>query len=329
MADGGDGSLELLESYYSLSRVPIKTLDPLGREIDSYYAMKGPSALIEIASASGYVLLDENEKNPMYTSTRGTGIMVKHAIENGCQDIQLFLGGSATNDAGTGILDALGFEFLDDNGERLEPIGKNLMQINSISMPDNYEDLKAVRFTLLCDVNNPLYGPSGAAHTYAKQKGASDEEILLLDQGLMQFSSSLEQQFDKRIGDIPGVGAAGGIPAALLAFLNCKLTAGTDAFIEITGVENELSSADYIITGEGRLDDQSLLGKVPGGMYKLAQEYNIPCAFLVGHSTLKHDEFSNGTIMSILSEAESTADAMKNASKYLERIAIKLAQTFE
>lgn len=326
MADGGDGTLDLLKLYLDLEETSVQTVDPLGRNIEASYVHQGSTAYIELASASGFVLLNEKERSPLHSSTYGTGLMIRHAIESGFSKIVLLLGGSATNDAGTGILSALGFEFKDRKSKSIRPSGITLSQVEEITH-DQSIDLKNIQFKLFCDVNNPLYGPSGAAFTYAKQKGATPEEILLLDKGLKQFAQLILNITGKDINAIPGAGAAGGVPAGLAAFLNSEFVSGTQELIQLTGLENKLTSSDIIISGEGCVDEQSTMGKVVHGVQSLCVKHNKPLYLFAGISRLEGNSFiDSNRIYTTSAFALSAQESIDNAEKFLILAAEKFIQ---
>lgn len=323
MADGGDGSLEILSNHFSLEKIHIKTVDPIGREISTYYFTSPDSAFIEVASASGLVLLSEKERNPLRTSTIGTGRMMADALSKGYENIYLFLGGSATNDAGMGIATALGFHFLDVNNNELSPVGENLSKVKSISYSPLF-DFDKIKLTLLCDVNNPMFGAAGAAYVYAAQKGATENQIALLDNGLKNFSSVLKNFSGKDVSDLSGGGAAGAIGAGLVALLNAQLEKGFTAIAQITGLEKQIESADWVISGEGKLDQQSLQGKVIDGVANLCKKHNKPLTLFVGKNELTKNELDTlnaSNIFSILEIAKDVENAMKNGENYLENLA--------
>ena len=325
MADGGDGSLEVLGNHLKLKKQIINTIDPLGRKISAQYFTSSNSAYIELASASGLVLLTETERNPMETSTFGTGKMIADAISKGYQNIFLFLGGSATNDVGMGIATALGCQFLDEHKNVLDPIGLNLSKVHFIKPSPLFNDEK-IKMSLLCDVTNPLYGSDGAAYVYAAQKGATTEQIKYLDNGLKHFSDVVKKQFSVDVSTLSGVGAAGGIGASLIAIFGAKLEKGFPMISKITGLENQIPSADWVISGEGKLDEQSLQGKVITGISSLCKKHKKPLTLFVGRNDLSQQDIRNLNvhgIFSITENAKNQADAMLNGAAYLEQMAIQ------
>ncbi|MEO1260786.1 MAG: glycerate kinase [Bacteroidota bacterium] len=326
MADGGDGSLEILAGHLQLKAQKINTTDPLGRTLSANYFTSSNAAFIEVASASGLVLLNKEERNPLLTSTYGTGKMIADAIQRGFNNIYLFLGGSATNDAGMGIATALGCQFLDAEKKLLQPAGGNLSEVHFIKKEIHF-DLKKISLTLLCDVTNPLHGPAGAAHVYARQKGASNEQIKLLDEGLNHFGKIIFQQTGMEVHNIPGSGAAGGIGAGLVALFGAELKSGFAAIAELTGLEEHIKSADWVISGEGKLDVQSLQGKVVDGIARLCKKYRKPLTLFVGKNDLAQSELDKISVKNVFSIAETAndlEDAMQNGAYYLEKLSHQL-----
>ncbi len=326
MADGGEGSLSILKQSLSLETKIIETVDPLYRKIDAPYYFSGHKAFIELADASGLILLKEEDRNPIHTSSYGTGIMIKNAIKSGFTELQLFLGGSATNDAGIGIASALGYIFLDRSGKVLDPIGHSLVLIDRIIEPRDNKYNNIV-FKIVCDVENPLYGPNGASYVYAPQKGASSHEVKILDQGLKHYNLLIQEQFKIDLQTTKGTGAAGGIPASILPFFNAEIISGFDLIADLTELEIKIKQADHVISGEGKLDNQSLQGKVISGIAKLCKKYNKPLTLIVGKNELsKHsiEVLHLDKVESITTYAKDLEDAMENGEHYLENIAYNL-----
>ncbi len=323
MADGGDGSIEILADHLSLEEVSIKSQDPLGRPITAKYFTSKDAAFIEVASASGLVLLEESERNPMHTSTLGTGILLHDAISKGHQNIYLFLGGSATNDAGMGIVQALGYHFLDKENNILTPVGKNLSNVKSIKN-NNLFDFSEINISVFCDVLNPLFGKNGAAHIYGPQKGATAEEVQYLNSGLINFSNVLQKRTGIDVSAIVGGGAAGGIGVGLVALCGAQLKKGFKMMAELTNLEAQIQQADWVISGEGRLDGQSLQGKVIDGIANLCQKHQKRLSLFVGKNNLSEKELLALNInqaLSISSIAKNHEDAMRNGRFYLEVLA--------
>lgn len=322
LADGGDGSLAILAKPLTLKKQTVQTYDPRGRPISAVYFTTATAAFIELASASGFVLLASKERNPLDTSTFGTGKMIVDAISKGYRQIYLFLGGSATNDAGLGIATALGFQILDRTGRCLKPIGRNLAQVSSIRNTAAF-DFAKLNMTLLCDVNNPLYGPEGAAYVYAPQKGATPDQVRYLEHGLQNIAKLLKAQTGLRIADLPGAGAAGGIGAGLVALCGAKLVRGFETIAKLTDLEKQIQAADWVISGEGKLDLQSLHGKVVSGVAKFCQKYHKPLTLFVGKNELPAEKLASlksHSLFSVFEKAQDIDDAMERGAAYLEQL---------
>ena len=292
LADGGDGTIEVVKHYLKGEKISITVNDPLFRPIEaSYvYAAESQIAFIEMAEASGLKLLAEDEKRVMDTSSFGTGELIVDALDQGAQKIILGIGGSATNDGGMGIASALGYLFLDANSKPLKPIGRHLNGIRSIDDFKKHPRLQAVKFKIACDVSNPFYGDKGAAYIYAEQKGASKDDINFLDQGLRNFRNVLLDQYNIDVQSIDGSGAAGGIGGGAVVFLNGELTSGIDLIKQLANFDQTIDGADWIITGEGKLDAQTLSGKTIDGVVKSAAAKKIPVAALCGSVDLSLEE---------------------------------------
>ena len=235
-----------------------------------------------MASASGITLISEKERDPFITTTYGTGQLIADAYSRGCRHFIVGVGGSATNDAGKGMLEALGCRFLNADGKELAPGGRSLNELSFIDISEMDKSLLDSEFTIICDVCNPLFGEQGAAYVFASQKGASPAGIKILDNGLKRFAACVKAQFETDIAHVPGAGAAGGLGAAFIAFFNAVLKPGITTVLDVLCFENYLSGADLVITGEGKVDGQTLMGKVPQGVLTLAQKYDIPVVVLGG-----------------------------------------------
>ncbi|MBT8236756.1 MAG: glycerate kinase, partial [Bacteroidia bacterium] len=280
LADGGDGTIEVVRYYLNADTVEVSVTDPLFRPIQASYLYSPSSgtAYIEMAEASGLKVLQDHERNCMQTTTLGTGQLIADAIDKGAKEIILGIGGSATNDAGMGMATALGFQFLDEHGNTLSPVGANLIHVASIDTSGVIPELKDMQFKVACDVTNPFYGPTGAAHIYARQKGAKDAEIVELDKGLKSFAEVLKEQFKIDVQQISGAGAAGGMGGAACIFLNAELASGIELVKDLANFDSIIKGADWIITGEGKLDDQTLSGKAIQGVLDTAKKFGIPVA---------------------------------------------------
>lgn len=288
MADGGEGTLDVLLDYSKGTRVKVSVQDPLGRPTVAAYGLSGDglTAFVEMASASGLHLLHVGERKPLETSTFGTGQLIAHALSQGVKRIILGIGGSATTDAGTGMAAALGWLFLDDQQQRISPSGGNLTKICSIIPPSRVFDAEVV---VACDVQNPLFGPEGAAQVYAPQKGASAADVAQLDAGLRHFAALTDPH--RQGANQAGAGAAGGLGYGAMFFLNATLQEGVNLLMEETNFEQQLTDVQLILTGEGKIDHQTLQGKLIAGITHLAQGKRIPVAALCGTLSLEPSEW--------------------------------------
>ena len=321
MADGGDGSLETINHYFNLEPVELIVNDPLFRPIKSTYYCSHKTAYIEMSAASGLVLLKEEERNCMFTSSFGTGELIADALQKGATIINLFIGGSATNDGGIGIASALGYQFFDASGNLLSPTGQNLLLINRIDESEVLFNPKEVLVKVFCDVDTLLYGKNGAAYIYGAQKGASSIEIDHLNQGLVNLSSKLLAHNFPNIADIPGTGAAGGVGGGAIAFLGAQLISGIQNFIEITQLEKLIKECDLVITGEGKLDSQTEQGKVISGVCQLAKKYSKPIIAVCGAADLPISKsLALQQVYTVLSKSKSVVEAMAKAAEKLALI---------
>ncbi|MBP9924932.1 MAG: glycerate kinase [Cyclobacteriaceae bacterium] len=321
MADGGEGTCELLTDHSKGSMISTEVCDPLFRKITASYGVSGDgsTAFIEMASASGLALLSKEERNPLKTSTYGTGELIADAITRGVNKIILTIGGSATNDAGLGMAAALGVKFLNQENETLAPIGENLVHLYKIQFDKFILNNKKISFVVLCDVDNELYGKNGAAYVYAPQKGADEEAVQLLDWGLRNFEQIAKSQCNQEV-NFKGAGAAGGLGAGALLFLNAEFNSGIDFILKTLHVEEQINWADLIITGEGKMDVQTLSGKVVMGVAQLATKYGKPTIAIVGKNELaKKDMDTLGLkeVIALVNEKTNPAEAMRNAASLL------------
>lgn len=282
LADGGEGSLDVLINNEQGEFVTVSVKNPLLRDIQAAYGVINQTAIIEMARAAGLDLLKPEERNPMLTTTYGVGELIKHALDQGIRKFIIAIGGSATNDCGIGVASALGVNFLDEEGKLIKNTGHGLASLDKIDYRNIDQRILSSEIKVLCDVNNPLYGKNGAAYVYAKQKGASEEMIKTLDSNLMHFSKVVKKTFNEDISNMPGSGAAGGLGAGLMLFLKGKLVSGFDTIRAILDLEKHIESSDLIITGEGKIDSQSLNGKVAIEVSKIAKKYNKPVIGIVG-----------------------------------------------
>lgn len=278
IADGGEGTVEAIISATGGEMAKVSVLNPLGKRIEATYGFipDRKTAVIEMSAAAGITLIDETERNPMDTTTYGVGEMILDAISKGCRKFVVGIGGSATNDGGVGMLQALGFEFLDKDGKQVSFGAKGLKDIAVIKTENADRELKECSFLVACDVKNVLCGENGCSVVYGPQKGATPEMIKDMDLWLEKYAQLTKSVIKDSDAKIPGTGAAGGMGFALLSYLNAMLKSGIELVMEETGLESKIADADLVITGEGRLDGQSYMGKAPVGVAKLAKKYNKP-----------------------------------------------------
>ena len=283
IADGGEGTVEAA-LYGSSGKIKNYIVsDPLGNPIEAVYGVMDDTAIIEMAACSGLPLVSEKDRNPLKTTSLGTGQMIKHVLDLGVRKILIGIGGSATNDGGTGAMMALGAKFYNKNDKLIElGCGENLINIDRIDISGLDARLKDCDISVMCDVTNPLTGKLGATYVYGRQKGGDDETLDLIENGMINFEKKINELFKKDISKREGAGAAGGIGAALLGFCNAKLVRGIDAILELKDFKNKIKGADLIITGEGRVDEQSAYGKVVHGVTLYANKENIPVIVIAG-----------------------------------------------
>ena len=283
MADGGEGTLDAIVSVTGGENVACKVHDPLGRLIKSEYViLPDGTAVVEMAKASGLTLLSESEQNPLLTGTYGTGELIRDAVSHGCTKITVTIGGSATNDGGMGCMKALGIRFLDKNGAELDGCGADLEKVSHIDTSGLMPWTADIDFSVMCDVTNPLCGENGATYTFAPQKGADTDMMKRLEAGMKNYRDVIRREFDIDPDSIPGAGAAGGLGAALMVFLNGKLKSGIDTLLDLTDFDSRIKGADLIITGEGCADAQSCHGKVMQGIGLRAHKQGIPVIGICG-----------------------------------------------
>jgi glycerate kinase len=278
MADGGDGTVQCLVNATGGEILREKVKNPLGDEVLASYGILGDkkTAVIEMAEASGLTLIPENKKNPLITTTYGTGQLIKAALDRGCRKMIIGIGGSATNDGGAGMVQALGVKLLNRKGKEISFGGGELKRIFRIDTKYLDNRLSDTKVLIASDVSNPLCGPKGASRIYGPQKGATPEIIEELDESLAHFAEIIKRDLHKNVKDIPGAGAAGGLGASLMAFLDAEIRPGIEIIIEIVKLEQTIKDADLVITGEGKIDSQTIYGKAPIGVAKIAKKYNVP-----------------------------------------------------
>lgn len=323
MADGGEGTVESLIESTSGQIYNVEVIGPVGNAVKSFYGIlgNGETAVIEMAAASGIQLISKDERNPLFTTTYGTGQLIKHALYKGVKHIIIGIGGSATNDGGVGMLEALGIRFLDINGEEIPKGGGYLHRIHKVDTSSLDSRLLDVNIEVACDVTNPLTGKDGASYVFGPQKGANKEMVEILDQNLKHYARIVKEQIGKDIDRTPGAGAAGGLGAGLLGFLNARLVRGVDLVIKHSNLEEHVKDADFVFTGEGSVDGQTIFGKTPFGVASIAKEYNIPVILLagkIGGGYEKLYECGVTAVFNILTEVCTLDEALEQGERNVE-----------
>lgn len=315
VADGGEGTMDALRSTLGGQWVTVAAADPLGRPRNVSYVVLGDgnTAVIEMSAASGLPLLEPQERNPMLTSTFGTGEMIVDALSRGCRRFLVGIGGSATNDAGMGMLEALGFRFIDKDGKVLPGRGESMSEVVDIDMSHVSPEVKESEFIIACDVDSPFCGPRGAAYVFSPQKGADPQMVAELDAGMEHLAEVIARVVGKDIRNIPGAGAAGGLGGGFLAFLNSRLERGIEMVLDAIAFDDIIRGSDLVITGEGRVDSQTLTGKTPYGIMKRAQKQNIRTVAIGGSVKLGDDDDVSGfdSIWPVTPEGMPLEEAMK------------------
>lgn len=333
MADGGEGTVQSLVDATGGELIGVEVTGPDGKKVKAMFGLlgDGKTAVIEMASASGIHLIKKEERNPLYTTTYGTGELIKAALDKGVDRIFIGIGGSATNDGGAGMIQALGARLLDQSGKELAFGGGALDKLSKIDLSTLDERVKKIVIEVACDVTNPLTGEKGASHIFGPQKGATAEIVKVLDSNLVHYANIVKEQLDKDIASTPGAGAAGGLGFGLMAFLNAELKRGVELVIEYTGLEEKMKGADYVFTGEGSVDSQTVFGKTPYGVAKTAQKLNIPVIAFAGRIgdgvEVLYDHGIN-SIVGILPGAMPIETALKEGIKNLERASENIARIF-
>ena len=282
VADGGEGTLEAIAHSLHGQKISVNVTGPLGDPLKAEYLVSDDTAIIEMAAASGLTLIPSDKRDPLHATSRGTGELIRDALSRGCRKFLIAVGGSATNDAGTGMLSALGFRFLDKDGIPVGPGGGEAARIRRIDSSEVIPQLSLASFTVACDVSNPLTGPEGASCIFAPQKGADRETVEKLDKALSSFASVARQHIGRDFSKCPGAGAAGGLGFAFLAFLGATLQPGIDMVLDTIDFNRRLNDATLVITGEGRLDMQTCMGKAPYGVLHRCRQMGIPVVGIGG-----------------------------------------------
>ncbi len=334
MADGGEGTADCLVKATDGRMVQVTALDPLGREIEAGFGVLGGGdgtvGVVEMALSSGLYLIQDHERDPLRTTSYGVGQLIRAALDGGCRTLILALGGSATNDGGAGMLQALGAELLDREGRAIGHGGGELARLANIGVEGLDARLRDCDIRVACDVDNPFVGPRGASIVFGPQKGATAEVAEQLDRHLTHFADVIEEALGVRIHDTPGAGAAGGLAGAITAFLGGRLESGVAMVARYAGLDAAVLDADLVITGEGRIDGQTAGGKAPYGVAKTAQSHGVPVVVLAGsvgegiEALYEHGVLS---LFSIVNRPMTMEEAMNGAAGLLEQTAEQVVRT--
>lgn len=325
MADGGEGTLDAMVDGLRGERRTTRVSGPLGDPVDAGYGMvpgpSGPTAIVEMARASGLELIAEARRDPKRTTTRGTGELIDVALRERPAQIVVCIGGSATNDGGAGMAQALGVRLLDDDGLEIGPGGAGLLDLARIDASRLNPAVRRTRFVVATDVDNPLTGPQGASAVFGPQKGATPDDVVVLDRALAHFAAVVHRDLGTDVRHVPGAGAAGGLGAGLVAFLGAHLRPGVEVVMEAVGLPERLGRADLAITGEGKLDEQSLHGKAPAGVIRAGREAGVPVVVLCGRAEVRPPDVHVFSLVDRFGEER----AMEDARRALEDLAEEVA----
>lgn len=332
VADGGEGTLQSLVDATRGRLIEVPVTGPMGETVQACFGLlgDGETAVIEMARASGIELVPADQRNPLVSTTRGTGDLILSALDHGIKRMIVGIGGSATNDGGAGMMQALGVRLLDSTGEELPCGGAALSKLCNIDTREMDKRLQTIEFIAACDVDNPLTGTNGASAVFGPQKGASPEMVEQLDQALKHYARILERDLGKDVEQQPGAGAAGGMGAALLAFLDAELKPGIDIVMEAVDLAGNMTGADLVITGEGRIDGQTAQGKTPVGVARIAKQFNLPVIALAGSAGSGVEavyERGIDALFPIVHGAVPLSEALAKGEENLIRAARNLAST--
>ncbi|MFS8652025.1 MAG: glycerate kinase [Caldibacillus sp.] len=334
MADGGEGTVQSLVDATGGKIITKEVTGPLGEKVTAFFGVlgDGKTAVIEMAAASGLHLVPVEKRNPLLTTTRGTGELILAALDEGVDHLIIGIGGSATNDGGSGMAQALGARLLDKDRNEIAPGGGSLDKLANIDISELDARLQNVKIEVACDVDNPLIGQDGASHVFGPQKGATPEMVEQLDQNLAHYATILARDLGKDVAHIPGAGAAGGLGAGLLAFLDAELKSGIDIVIAATDLEEKIKDADLVITGEGKIDSQTIHGKTPIGVAKAAKKFNIPviaiCGSIADDVDVVHDHGID-VLFSSLMRITTLEEALESGASNVEKTARNIAALYK
>lgn len=331
MADGGEGTVQ---SVIDATKGKIKRIvvtGPIGEKLEAFYGLSGDGklAVIEMAAAAGLEKVPSDKRNPLLTTTYGFGELIVDVLNEGVEEILLGIGGSGTNDGGAGMVMSLGGKLFDKNGESIQPTGAGLKDLVNMDLTDLHLGIEEVTIRVACDVDNPLTGENGAAYIYGPQKGANPEQVIELDQNLKNYAQVIKNKLQKDIDEVPGAGAAGGLGAGLLVFLNAELEAGGSLVADLMNLEEKIKHADLVITGEGGINHQTIFGKTPIAVSKIAKKYQVPVIAFSGALNKGHESIYQEGItaaFSIIPELNSLEKTLKQGSVNLKNTAMNVAQ---
>lgn len=332
VADGGEGTVDAMISATDGSKITTQVTGPMGERVNASWGMSGDNntAFIEMAEASGLSLVPLEQRNPLITTSRGTGELILHALDHGARNIIIGIGGSATNDGGAGMVQALGAKLTDAAGNAIGNGGGSLIALNTIDISGLDPRLKECTIRVACDVTNPLVGEKGASQIFGPQKGATEAMIVELDRNLGHFADVIKKSLRVDVKNVPGAGAAGGMGAALMAFLNAELRSGIEIVTEALNLEEHIHDCTLVVTGEGRIDSQSIHGKVPVGVANVAMKYHKPVIGIAGSLTpdvgVVH-QYGIDAVFSVLTSIGSLEEALKNAFENIYRASRNIAAT--
>ena len=332
VADGGEGTVEAMIAATQGAEHTASVTGPLSERVDARWGMSGDghTAFIEMAAASGLALVPPELRNPLITTSHGTGELILHALEHGARNIIIGIGGSATNDGGAGMVQALGAKLCDANGTEIGHGGGSLMSLNTIDISGLDPRLASCTIRVACDVTNPLTGEQGASHIFGPQKGATDAQIVELDNNLSHYADVIKKSLRVDVKEVSGAGAAGGMGAALMAFLGAELKSGIEIVTQALNLEEHIHDCTLVVTGEGRIDSQSIHGKVPVGVAKVAKKYHKPVIGIAG--SLTHDvgvvhQYGIDAVFSVLTSIGTLEEAFRGAFDNIYRASRNIAAT--
>jgi len=331
LADGGEGTVKSLVAATDGEIKKKEVTDPLGNKVEAIYGILGDkkTGVIEMATASGLPLVPRDKRNPARTTTYGTGELIKAALDQGCTKLIIGIGGSATNDCGVGMAQALGGKFLDEEGKQIGYGGRYLKDIEKIDLSQLDSRIAETEIEVACDVDNPLYGKNGAAYIYGPQKGASKKQVKQLDKGLRHIAEIIKNDLGKEVNEIPGAGAAGGLGAGLSAFLDAELRPGIEIVMEASKIEEKMKDIDLVVTGEGKIDGQTCSGKTPVGVSRIAKKKDIPViavAGTIGEDAEKVYEEGINFLYSVIDKPMTLKEAIDSADELLLKTGYNLGK---